>query len=81
MSDAPEDLSPRQRDTLEAIISYIDEHDHAPTYAEIGVRMDANKRTVSHHVDRLQDKGWIDRKYHETRTITILHRPEEGPND
>jgi DNA-binding MarR family transcriptional regulator len=50
-------LTPRQRDTLEAIKAHRTEHGHSPTYPELAERLSVAIGTVSEHVRGLLAAG------------------------
>lgn len=57
-----DDLSPRQREILEFIMSSIDQRGVAPTYREIGAALNIGSTNgVSDHVKALMRKGYLDR--------------------
>lgn len=66
-------LTQRQSSMLAFIGSYIDEHDHSPSYDEIkdGVGL-RSKSCVSRTLAALEDRGRICRLYHRSRSIDIV---------
>lgn len=65
-------LSPRQRDTLEAIIDYIADHGTSPTVQELADLMRTSKVAAFERVAALEQKGWIRRKRFHARSIEVL---------
>lgn len=56
-------LTRRQRDCLQALKDFIQEHGRPPTWSELGKRMGVKQnRTVQKHLDALEEKGYIKRK-------------------
>lgn len=57
-----QDLSPRQREMLDFIVSYIDQHGVAPTYRDMGRALGIKSTNgVSDHLKALERKGYIER--------------------
>ncbi len=55
-----EKLTPSQKKVLEYILEYIDEHDYAPAYRDIGNDLDmASPATIWEHVHNLAKKGYL----------------------
>lgn len=69
-------LTPRQRDLLDFIRSYIAKHESAPSYDEmaagIGLR---SKSPISDIIDALVERGAIDRLPNRARTVTLVEQP------
>lgn len=72
----PQPLSERQRATLDAIQSHIDQHGHAPTQAELSAAMGTSPSCSRTHLKALERKGWV-RLNPGHRGIEILNRVEE----
>lgn len=68
-----ENLTKRQKDTLEYIKKYIISHGYPPTVREIAIAIDVSSpATVQAHLDRLADKGYIKRGSNKNRTIELM---------
>ena len=66
-------LTKRQREILDYLAGYIDEHGYAPSFEEIAETMGyASLATVHEHLTNLERKGYIKRAYNESRAIEIL---------
>ena len=65
-------LTPRQKQILELIRRFRDEHDYAPTLQEMAEELDVSTVTVFEHVRALARKGAIRREKHKTRSIEIV---------
>lgn len=58
-----QDLTRRQRDCLQALKSFIQEHGHSPTWRELAKKMGVKQnRTVQKHLNALEKKGYIRRE-------------------
>lgn len=56
----PRPLTKKQKEILDFLESYIGEHRHAPSYAEIADRFRLASRTsVAQYIDALQEKGYL----------------------
>ncbi len=68
-------LTKRQREILDYLTSYIDEHGFAPSFEEIASAMKyGSLATVHEHLTNLERKGVIRRSYNESRSIEVLTR-------
>ena len=68
-------LTKRQREILDYLTSYIDDHGFAPSFEEIASSMKyASLATVHEHLTNLERKGVIRRSYNESRSIEVLTR-------
>jgi SOS-response transcriptional repressor LexA len=65
-------LTPRQQDTLDAIIDYIAAHATPPTVQELADIMGTSKVSAFERVAALEEKGWIRRKRFHARSIEVL---------
>ena len=52
-------LTPRQREVLEFIETWVGEFVYAPTFREIGEAMDISPNAVVGHLNSLENKGYI----------------------
>jgi len=68
-------LTKRQREILDYLTAYIDDHGFAPSFEEIASSMKyASLATVHEHLTNLERKGVIRRSYNESRSIEVLSR-------
>jgi repressor LexA len=66
-------LTKRQREILDYLTSYTDEHGYAPSFEEIASQFQySSLATVHEHLSNLERKGYIKRSYNESRAIEIL---------
>lgn len=66
-------LTKRQREILNYLTAYVDEHGYAPSFEEIAAHFNYNSlATVHEHLTNLERKGYIKRSYNESRAIEIL---------
>ena len=72
--DPMRDLTPRQRDTLEAIESWVHRHGYPPSRAELAraLRL-ANGSSVDGHLRALADRGYITITPNVNRGIALVH--------
>ncbi len=68
-------LTKRQREILDYLTGYIDDHGYAPSFEEIAAAMKyGSLATVHEHLSNLERKGVIRRSYNESRSIEVLSR-------
>lgn len=68
-------LTKRQREILDYLAEYIDDHGYAPSFEEIAAAMKyGSLATVHEHLSNLERKGVIKRSYNESRSIEVLTR-------
>lgn len=68
-------LTKRQREILDYLTGYIDEHGYAPSFEEIASAMGyASLATVHEHLSNLERKGAIRRAFNESRGIEVVTR-------
>ena len=66
-------LTKRQKQVLDFISSFIEEHGYAPSYEEIARHFAfSSLATVHEHVENLRRKGYIRKSYNESRSIELL---------
>ena len=66
-------LTKRQREILDFLGSYEEQHGYAPSFEEIAEQFNYNSlATVHEHLSNLERKGYIKRAYNESRAITIV---------
>ncbi len=75
-------LSPRQERILEFIREYHAEHDYPPTIREIGKAADISSTSVvKYNLERLQEKGFINRNKDVSRGLRLIDGGPAGPPD
>lgn len=67
------DLSPRQRQTLEWVREFIQDHGMPPTVREIGAAFGTKSSTVHQQLKAIQRKGYLARRDRSARSL-ILQR-------
>ncbi len=65
-------LTPRQKQILELVRRFRDEHGYAPTLQEMAEELEVSTVTVFEHIQALARKGAIRREKHKTRSIEIV---------
>jgi repressor LexA len=66
-------LTKRQREILNYLGSYSEQHGYAPSFEEIAEQFGySSLATVHEHLSNLERKGYIKRAYNESRAIEIL---------
>jgi len=66
-------LTTRQRDALEALVNYIDEHDYAPTIRELQELLGlASPAPVQDLLAKLRDKGYVTWDPGRGRTLRLV---------
>jgi repressor LexA len=66
-------LTKRQREILNYLTAYAEQHGYAPSFEEIAENFGYNSlATVHEHLSNLERKGYIKRSYNESRAIEIL---------
>jgi repressor LexA len=69
----------RQRQVLDFVQTYLRRHGYAPSLEEIGRHLGmASLATVHKHLTRLESRGVIRRRAHQSRSVEVLDRPESG---
>ncbi len=72
-------LTKRQKEILDHIEEFIDEHGYAPSFEEIAEAFGySSLATVHEHLSNLERKGYIRKSYNESRSIELL-RDEPAP--
>jgi repressor LexA len=70
-------LTKRQKEILDFIHDFLDEHGYAPSFEEIAHSFGySSLATVHEHLSNLERKGYIRKSYNESRSIEMV--PEEG---
>ena len=72
-------LTKRQREILDYLNEFIQQHGYAPSLEEIGQRFGLSSlATVHKHLTNLQDKGFIRRSWNRSRSVELLPRRTGG---
>jgi repressor LexA len=67
-------LTPRQKQVLDFIVGYLDEHGYSPSFEELAAGLElASLATVHKHITALEQKGYLTRRYNESRSIEVSH--------
>ena len=65
-------LTKRQKMVLDFVAGFIAENDYSPSFEEIAHSMDLSSvATVHRHVNVLQEKGYVERKFNRSRALKI----------
>ena len=73
MEDAVLPLTKRQREILDYLNEFIQQHGYAPSLEEIGRRFDLSSlATVHKHLTNLQEKGFIRRAWNRSRSVELV---------
>ena len=66
-------LTKRQREILEYLQEFIQQHGYAPSLGEIGRRFGLSSlATVHKHLTNLQEKGFIKRAWNRSRSVEMI---------
>jgi repressor LexA len=69
-------LTKRQREILDYLQEFIQQHGYAPSLEEIGRRFSLSSlATVHKHLTNLQEKGFIRRSWNRSRSVELLSAP------
>ena len=70
-------LTKRQREIMDYLNEFIQQHGYAPSLEEIGHRFNLSSlATVHKHLTNLQEKGFIRRSWNRSRSVELL--PSRG---
>ena len=73
-------LTKRQREILDYLQEFIQQHGYAPSLEEIGRRFSLSSlATVHKHLTNLQEKGFIRRSWNRSRSVELLSAPHRTP--
>ncbi|MBA3973079.1 MAG: repressor LexA [Candidatus Solibacter sp.] len=65
-------LTPRQKEVLDFILRFSERHGYSPSFEEIAGGVDlASLATVHKHVSALEQKGYLKRRFNESRSIEV----------
>jgi repressor LexA len=70
--DPERDLTSRQRDVIQAIVGFRQEHQYGPTVRDIGEAIGLGPSGVHHHLKVLRQKGWLSGGTGQARTSVVL---------
>ena len=66
-------LTKRQREILDFLTAFIQQHGYAPSLEEVGQRFGLSSlATVHKHLTNLQDKGFIKRAWNRSRSVELV---------
>lgn len=66
-------LTKKQKEVYEFIDRFVQEHQHSPSFEEIGKGLKLNSlATVHKHISNLEKKGLLKRDYNRSRSIDVL---------
>ena len=66
-------LTKRQREILDFLSEFIEQHSYAPSLEEVGNRFGLSSlATVHKHLTNLQDKGFIKRAWNRSRSVELV---------
>jgi repressor LexA len=72
-------LTKRQREILDFLNEFIQQHGYAPSLEEIGRRFDLSSlATVHKHLTNLQEKGFIKRAWNRSRSVEMIPNKTGG---
>ena len=73
-------LTKRQREILDYLNDFIQQHGYAPSLEEIGRRFGLSSlATVHKHLTNLQDKGFIKRAWNRSRSVELVATRSRRP--
>ncbi len=65
-------LTRRQKDVLDFIVSFVEEHGYSPSYEEIAAGLElASLATVHKHISALASKGYVRRAFNQSRSVEV----------
>jgi repressor LexA len=65
-------LTPRQKQVLDFLVTYCEGNGYSPSFEEIASGLDlASLATVHKHITALEQKGYLKRRYNESRSIEV----------
>lgn len=73
------DLTPKQQQILEFIISFQDKNGFCPSVREIGQAVNLNSTSSVHNnLEKLEQKGYVRKDSSKSRSLEILRRPDDA---
>ncbi len=65
-------LTPRQKEVLDFLAAYIERHGFSPSFEEIAAGLNLSSlATVHKHISALEQKGYVRRRFNESRSIEV----------
>lgn len=65
-------LTPRQKEVLDFLVDYTERNGYSPSFEEIAAGLQlASLATVHKHITALEQKGYLKRRYNESRSIEV----------
>lgn len=65
-------LTPRQKEVLDFLVAYIERNGYSPSFEEVAMGLNLSSlATVHKHVTALEQKGYVKRRYNESRSIEV----------
>jgi len=65
-------LTPRQKEVLDFLVAYIERHGFSPSFEEIAAGLKLSSlATVHKHISALEQKGYVQRRFNESRSVEI----------
>jgi len=72
-------LTPRQKEVLDFIMKFCELHGYSPSFEEIAGGVDlASLATVHKHVTALEQKGYLKRRFNESRSLEVAPEYRES---
>ncbi len=72
-------LTKRQKEILDYIEAFLDEHGYAPSFEEIAAAFGyASLATVHEHLTNLEKKGYLRKSYNESRSLELVREDSPG---
>lgn len=73
-------LTRRQKQVLDFLVGFINRKGYSPSFEEIGDSLGLSSlATVHKHLDTLEDKGFIRRRYNQSRSVEVVAVPGSVP--
>lgn len=71
-------LTKRQKQILDFIQGFLDSHEYAPSYEEIGEYFNLrSSATIHQHIEALREKGYIQKDFNSKRSLELVPSIEE----
>jgi repressor LexA len=73
-------LTRRQKQVFDFLVEFINAHGYSPSFEEIGVGLNVTSlATVHKHMQTLEKKGFIRRRYNQSRSVEVVAVPASVP--
>jgi repressor LexA len=73
-------LTKRQKQVLDCLVSFINQHGFSPSFEEIGRELELSSLASVHkHLQTLERKGYIRRGYNQSRSVEVIAVPGRVP--